>query len=145
MSELTELNQAVASVGGSWVKLQAKGDVIEGEITAFEKRPRTDPQGNVVMKRGTDTPRIEWLFTLKVDADQLEGPDDDGLRKLPANESMQRAIASAIKEAGVQAEVGGRLKVGVKADRPDDFSQAEYQAKYTAPMAKLDVNVDEAF
>lgn len=138
---LDELNNAVASVGGSWVKLQKVGDTIEGEIVAFEKRNRTDPQGNVVMKRGTDTPRIEWLFTLKVD--DLEGPDDDGLRKLPANESMQRAIATAIKEAGVQAEVGGRLKVGVKADPPDTYSQAEYQARYTAPAAKVDINPDD--
>lgn len=141
---LDELNSAVASVGGTWVKLREESDdPIEGVIVAFEKRNRTDLDGNVVYKKGTQTPRIEWLFTLQVDDDRREGPEDDGLRKLPANESMQRAIADAIKKSGEQAREGGRLAVKVKADPRDKFSQADYAAKYTPPAAALDLDEDE--
>src|SRR5690606_10563368 len=62
---LDELAEAAASLGGKWVKLHTKADgAIEGKVVAFEKRNRTDPEGNVVFKRGTQTPRIEWRFTL---------------------------------------------------------------------------------
>src|SRR5690606_33717812 len=106
---LDELAEAAASLGGKWVKLQKKADgAIEGKVVAFEKRNRTDPDGNVVYKRGTQTPRIEWLFTLEVDPELREGPDDDGIRKLAANESMQWAIAAAIKEAGGTPNIGDR-------------------------------------
>jgi hypothetical protein len=141
---LDELNTAVASIGGKWVKLRdTADDPIEGVIVAFETRPRTDLDGNVVFKKGTQTPRTEWLFTLEVDDAQREGPDDDGLRKLPANESMQRAISDAIKKSGEKAAEGGRLAVKVKADPADKFSQADYSAKYTPPVKALDINEDD--
>jgi hypothetical protein len=132
------LNEAVASAGGSWVKLRTTDDTpIEGRIADFVKRDRTDPDGNVVFKKGTQTPRVEWVFTLEVDP---ADPDDDGVRKLPCNESMQRAISDAIKAAGKAAEVGGTLKVGVKEDPEDSFSQATYQAKYTPPAKTVDLD-----
>lgn len=136
------LNEAVASVGGSWVKLRNSDDPpIEGTIVSFEKRNRTDPQGDVVYKRGTQTPRIEWVFTLQTDL--RDGDEDDGIRKLPCNESMQRAISEAIKASGRPAEEGGTLKVGVASDPEDSFSQAEYRAKYTPPAKTIDTDDDE--
>lgn len=141
---LDELAEAAASLGGKWVKLQKKADgAIEGTVLAFEKRNRTDPEGNVVFRRGTQTPRIEWLFTLKVDPELREGPDDDGIRKLAANESMQRAIAQAIKDAGGTPNLGDRLKVGVREDPKDTYSQAEYQARWTKAAPAIELSDEE--
>lgn len=139
------LNEAVASSGGSWVKLRTIEDgAVEGRILDFVKRDRTDPDGNVVYKKGTQTPRTEWVFTLEVDESE-RGDDDDGVRKLPCNESMQRAISEAIKAAGKPAEEGGTLKVGVSEDPEDSYSQATYRARYTPPVKRLDVPADDEF
>ena len=65
--DLNELTRAVATAGGKWVKLRTKEDgSFEGTLVAFETRPRTDMDGNPVMKRGTDIPRTEWLLTHSV-------------------------------------------------------------------------------
>lgn len=142
---LDTLNDAVNSMGGSWYKLFDKDEhqPIEGEILDFTERDRTDPDGNVVFKKGTSNPRKEWVFVLKTDLRDPERDDDDGTRNVSFNESAQRAIAKAIKESGAKATVGGRLKVGVKANAPDKFSQAEYQAKYTPGAKTIDVPVDD--
>ena len=141
---LDELEKAAASLGGKWVKLHTKADgAIEGKVVAFEKRNRTDPEGNVVFKRGTQTPRIEWRFILEVDPELREGPNDDGIRKLAANESMQWAIAAAIKEAGGTPNIGDRLKVGVREDPKDSFSQATYQARWTKAAPAIEISDDE--
>ena len=118
--------------GGRGVKLRATTDApVEGTILSVEKRDRTDPQGNVVYKKGTQTPRVEYVFTLQTG--ESDGAEDDGIRKVSANESMARAIATAERDSGQSIEVGGLLKVGVKADPADSYSQAEYVARYTPP------------
>lgn len=139
---LDDLNHAVASRGGRWIKLRDTDDPkVDGEILDFEQREKTDLDGNVVIGKKSGKPRIEWLFTLKVD--DREDDDDDGIRKLPANESMQTAIAKAIKESGEKAEVGGRLQVAVSGNPADKFSQADYVAKYTPPA--IAVPADDIF
>jgi hypothetical protein len=134
------LNEAVASAGGTWAKLKAEGDVIEGTIVEFEKRERRTPQGEIVLSKKTNKPRIEWVFTLQTD--ERDGDDDDGIRKLSCNESMQRAISEAIRDAGKPAEVSGTLKVGFLG-REDEYSQAEYRAKYTAPVKSVDIDTSD--
>lgn len=120
--------------GGRWVKLKATTDEpVEGTILGVEKRERTDPQGNVVYKRGTQTARVEYVFTLQTG--ESDGGEDDGIRKFSANESMVRAIQDAERDAGAKLDEGGLLKVGVKADPADAFSQATYVARYTPPAA----------
>lgn len=141
---LSDLNDAIATIGGNWVTLYAvEHPPVEGVIVAFEKRDRTDPDGNVVYKKGTTTPRKVWTFTIKVDELDADDANDEGLRKIDLNESAQRAVATAVKASGHHAVVGGRLKIGVKADAPDKFKQAEYQAKYTPPAATLAIDEDE--
>lgn len=131
-----------APSGGRWVKLKATTDApVEGTILAVELRDRTDPQGNVVYKKGTQTPRKEFVFTLQTG--ESDGQDDDGVRKFSANESMAGAIRQAENASGQKLEVGGLLKVGVKADPVDQWSQATYVARYTppapaSPVADLD-------
>lgn len=137
------LNEAVASSGGTWVKLRNTDDpAVEGTIVSFESRDKRNPDGDIVASRKTGKPRTEWVFTLQT-ADR-DGEDDDGIRKLSCNESMQRAIRDAIKASGKQAEEGGTLKIGVKANPEDSYSQADYQARYTPPAAKVDLP-DEDF
>lgn len=131
---IDDLNQAIAASGGKWVKLRTTDDTpIEGDIVDFAKRDRTDPEGSVVYKRGTQTPRVEWLFTLATDLRDPDDTDDDGLRKVPCNESMQSAITQAVRASGQPVAIGGRLKIGVKANPADDYKQADYIARYTPP------------
>lgn len=132
MSGLDSINDAVQRGGGRWVKLRTKADPpIEGVLLDALERDRTDPQGNVVYKRGTQTPRKEWVLTLETSL--REDGEDDGIRKVPCNEGMQIAIKAALRESGQLLKVGGTLKIGVKEDPTDSFAQAKYQARWTAP------------
>jgi hypothetical protein len=143
MNTLDALNDAVAARGGRWIKLRTKDDpAIDGEILAHEVRDKRDPDGNVVTSRKSGAPRTEWLFTLATGLS--DDGDDDGVRKLAANESMQSAIATAIKASGQKAVVGGRIQVAVSADPEDSYSQATYAAKYTPPAAS-GVSADDLF
>lgn len=129
---LDQLNTEAASVGGNFVKLRTKADgIIEGEVLAFEVRDRTY-EGAVVFKKGTTTPRKEWVLTLRV-----AGGDDPV--KLSLNESGQRAVANALREAGVKAKEGDTLKIAVKTDPAKDTDQAEYKASWTPGTAALDI------
>ena len=121
---IDDYNNEAATAGGTWAKLRTTDDPpVEGVLRDAFKRDRTDPDGNVVYKRGTQTPRIEWVFV-------LEQPDGE-LVKLPANEGCQIAVRKALD--GQPLSEGGTLKVGVKENPADSFSQAEYQAKWTPP------------
>jgi hypothetical protein len=138
--DLNELNRAATTSGGKWVKLRTKEDgSFEGTLVAFESRPRTDMEGNVVMKRGTDTPRTEWLLTLSVPLAEREGPEDDGTRKMPCNEAMQSAISQAIKACGEPAKEGDTLKIAVSADPADKMRQATYVARWTPGKPIIDI------
>lgn len=135
------LNEAVASAGGTYVKLVSADDPpVEGTIVEFDKRERRTPKGEIVMSKKTGKPRIEWVFTLQTDLRTTD--DDEGVRKLSCNESMQFAISDAIREAGKPAEIGGTLKVGF-VSRDDEYSQATYRAKYTPPANTIDLPDDE--
>lgn len=136
------LNDDIARGGGSWVKLRTKEDPpVEGVILAAEKRDRTDPEGNVVYKRGTQTPRTEWVFTLQTE--QRDGDEDDGVRKVPCNEGAQIAVREAVKAGGGTLAIGGTLKIGVKEDPEDSYKQATYIARYTPPVATVEAFSDD--
>ena len=125
---IDDYNNEAATIGGEWVKLRNTDDPsVEGKLVDAFKRDRTDPDGNVVYKRGTDRPRVEWVFVLE----QADGE----VLKVPANEGMQIAVRAALD--GQPLTEGGTLKIGVKADPVDQFSQAEYQARWTAPAAVI--------
>lgn len=117
-------------IGGKWVKLKNKGDRVAGKLVSADRRERRDMSGNVVYKRGTQTPRLEIILTLQVTP---ESPDDDGVRKVACNEAMQAALAAAKPAGGFVP--GGELVLGCVEDAPDTMSQARYAAKFTAPAA----------
>ena len=139
--DLNELNRAASTSGGKWVKLRTKEDgSFQGTLVAFESRAKTDMEGNPVLKRGTDVPRTEWLLTLSVPLAEREGPDDDGTRKLPCNESMQAAISQAIKACGEPAKEGDLLKIAVSEDPADKMRQAQYIARWTPGKPVIDIS-----
>jgi hypothetical protein len=131
-----------APTGGRWVKLKFTTDEpVEGTILGVELRDRTDPQGNVVYKKGTQTARKEFVFTLQTG--ESDGAEDDGIRKFSANENMTSAIRAAEAAAGAKLAEGGLLKVGVKADPVDQWSQATYLARYTPPAAAAVADLED--
>lgn len=138
------LDEEIAKGGGRWVALNEVADgPVEGDVLNAEKTERRTPEGDVVTKKGTDSPRYVWRLTLQTD--RREDPEDDGVRKVDLNESGQRALSDAVKDAGAKSiEKGARVKIGVKTDRESKFKQAVYQARYTAPAASLAVDEDFA-
>lgn len=134
---LDQLNTAAASLGGNWRKLRTTEDgAIEGRVLSFEDREKSF-EGAVVLNRKTGQPRREWVFTLEVDG-------EDEPIKIALNESGQRAVAAALREAGVKAKEGDTLKIGVKTDPPSDREQAEYQARWTPAAPALGVPAADA-
>lgn len=129
---LNDIINEAQTTGGKFVKLAQVNDRLVGELVNIDKRPRKDPQGNVVFRRGTTDPRIEWIVTVRVDASLHEGADDDGLRKFNANENGQYAIKEAIKRAGVKnAEqlVGAKFALAMTEEAPSSMEQAKYTAQ----------------
>lgn len=139
---LSELNEAVARSGGTWIGLREKGDRVEGTIIDFEERPKTF-EGEPVLSRKSGQQRMEWVFTLQTG--ESEGAADDGVRKVSLDENGQRAVKKAIKDAGSPAVVGGTLIIAVVADRETPTSQCEKKAKYTPPVKEIAVPVDGDF
>lgn len=133
---LDKLNTEAAAIGGNWTNLRFREQgAIEGKVLSFEVRDRTY-ENAVVYKKGTTTPRKEWVFT-------IDTGDDDPI-KLSLNESGQRAVAAALRDAGVKAKEGDTLKIAVKTDPPSDREQAEYQARWTPTGDTLDVPAEPA-
>ena len=119
---LDELSQAADSIGGSWAKLRTTDDPpLEGRVIAFEQRPKSF-EGQPVLNRKTGAPRYEWVFTLDTGEEEPT--------KVSLNESAQRAVANALREAGAKPDVGDTLKIGVRANPATDREQAEYQARW---------------
>ena len=136
MTTLDDLNQAAASLGGEWAKLRTTDDpTIEGKVVAFEVRDKSF-EGAPVLNRKTGQPRKEWIFTLDTGNGETT--------KISLNESAQRAVSSALKEAGSTAKVGDTLKIGVAEDPPSDREQAIYRARWTPAPASLGVPADDS-
>jgi hypothetical protein len=119
---LDQLNEAAASLSGTWVKLRTTDDPpVEGKVLDFEDRAKTF-EGAPVLSRKSGTQRREWVFT-------IDAGGDDPV-KLSLNEAGQRAVAAALREAGSKA---------VAADPPGDREQATYKARWTPAPAGLGV------
>ena len=128
---LNELNQDLASSGGTWVKLNRKAHgTLKGIVVDVETRDRTY-EGEVVLSRKTGKPRKSRVFTLITELRDADIDDDRGVRKFDANEGAYFAILDALKEAKATAEIGDTLAIKVTEDPPQDNRQAEYKAQWT--------------
>lgn len=129
---ITDFNTMAKQSGGTWVSLRKTGDRIVGELIDTEEREKTF-EGAAVLSRKTGKPRREIVVTIKVD-DRTDD-EDDGVRKVSANESMQRALIAAAKKVPFVA--GGRIAIEVTEDAPGDREQATYEAAFKAPARDL--------
>ena len=135
MSTLDHLQEAAASIGGNWAHLKSTDDPdVEGKVLAFEIREATF-EGALVKSRKTGAQRYEWVFTLDTGNGEVT--------KISLNESGQRAVSVALKEAGSTAKVGDTLKIGVAEDPPSEREQATYRARWTPAPASLGVPADD--
>jgi hypothetical protein len=137
-------------VGGRWIKkdeFTSKGQRIGGTLVSIEVRPRTDPEGNIVVGRKSGQPRKVYRVKFEVPKETRDGSEDDGLRIWDANEAGQNAIRTAYQQAGTKELIGGQFSARVTAEAPDSFSQATYQAKFEpAPKtlpSELDADTDD--
>ena len=122
---LDQLNQDAASLGGSWLKLRNKADgTIEGTVVSYEKRERRTPEGDVVFKKGTTTPRYVWTFTLQLDDGdaRLEGPDDDGLRLFFRDQFGDTAMVFGLRPTTSEHGERRRNRSAAVGDRDTDAS-----------------------
>ena len=129
---INDFNALAANSGGTWVSLRRKGDRIVGELIDTEEREKTY-EGKVVLSSKTGKPRREIVVTIKVD--DRKDDEDDGIRKVSANESMQRALIIAAKKTPFVA--GGRIAIEVTEDPKTSTDQAEYAAAFKAPVRDL--------
>lgn len=128
---IDELNDEAARIGGEWVKLRSTEDPpIEGKVLDFESRPKTY-EGAPVLSRKSGAQRTEWVFTLDVGNEEPV--------KLSLNESGQRAVAAALRDAKAKATRGDVLKLAIAENAPDDRSQHVYRAKWTVSKDTLPV------
>jgi hypothetical protein len=132
---IDELNDAVAMAGSTWINLRnVDDDPLDITVTDFVKRDKMF-EGAPVLSRKTGKPRTEWVFTGTT-------PDGDTVR-CSLNESAQSAVRDALKKADAKAEIGDRLQLKVKANPPDERSQATYAAKWTKGTKPIDIDQDD--
>ncbi len=148
MSFADTINQQAETSGGDWVKLREQGDAIVGDLLDITERPKTWEGQQVLSRKGN--PRNEWIITLRVTPTSDE---DDGIRKVPAPETLQWAIQNHLKDTGVRfpSTWGGRLGIGVKKAPESPTSQVEvedWSINYTPPAtgtaAAINAAVDAA-
>ena len=131
---IDELNDEVRKSGAGWVNLRSTDDpALDITVTDFEKREKQF-EGAPVLSRKTGKPRTEWVFTGTT-------PEGDTVR-CSLNESAQQAVREALRKAQADAEMGDRLQLKVKANPPDERSQAEYVAKWTKGVKPIDIDGD---
>lgn len=129
------------SRGGVWVKVKDTGDKVVGTIVDIDIRDRRDMEGNVVLAKKSGKPRKEYVVTFE--ADERDGADDGGIRKLSLNESGQAAFVSAYKASGGGDIAGARFAFQCTASAPDKFSQATYACSIKKGAKPVTVPVDE--
>lgn len=105
-------------MGGATVKFEDEGDVVDGIVLAEpkEEQSRDYQTGDPAFWDEEKTrPKMQQVWSLQVEADTDEDPDDDGKRRLYVDKKrLKQAIYKALKDAGVKntSEIaGGRLWV----------------------------------
>jgi hypothetical protein len=129
---LNDFNEMAANSGGKWIKLRELDATVAGELIDTEEREKTY-KGKVVLSSKTNKPRREIVVTLKVD-DRTDD-EDDGIRKIAADESMQRALIAAAKKTPFVA--GGRLAIKCVRAPESETDQAGYDAAFAPPKKDL--------
>lgn len=110
-----------------------------GIITKKEIRQQTSYEDDSVLlywDEAKQRPRNQLVLTVQTGRNDPEREEDDGLRRLFIKGQMQKAVAQAVKEAGLKApEVGGRVIIEFTGEeKPEDKKMNPtklYKAYYT--------------
>lgn len=129
------------ATGGTWVDLKEIGDKVKGEFLSESERQKTF-EGQVVTKRGTNTPRIEHVLRLQATP---ANADDDGIRLVTADEAAWNAVLQARDELKGEApgwtpsQAGSVVALQVTAKEPAGAGyQRTYAAKWWKPTGTID-------
>lgn len=140
MSFADSINNQVEHGGGRFIKLSETGDVIVGTLIDIEERDKFF-EGAPVLSKKSGKQRVEWVITLEVD--ERDGADDDGIRKVAANEGLQIELKNYLRDNNVRfpATWGGRLALAVKKGKPSATSPVEeWSVRYTPPSPADAIN-----
>jgi hypothetical protein len=119
------------------------GTTVMGIITDAVKRQKTDPKDGSPKTFPDGNPQMQVVITIKTTLRDPADPDDEGLRRLYASGSMQKAIGQALVKAKAPGlEQGGVIAVkftglGVAsgpAMNPPKLYSATYQPPKNAPL-----------
>lgn len=141
----TDPNAFLLGGGGKSAKFEAVGDTVTGVICAPpELRQQTDIKTGLPKTWDNGDPVMQLV--VKLQTDQREDAEDDGVRNLYVSggfkrASLQKAVADALRTAKVKGlEVGGTLAVRYTGEEPNSvkgFNPAKlYAAQYTPPTQK---------
>lgn len=135
-------NSFLLGGGGKSAKFETPGDTVTGVVCAPpELRQQTDMKTGAPKTWDNGDPVMQLV--VKLQTDEREDTEDDGVRNLYVaggfkRASLQKAVADAIRTAKAKGlEVGGTLAVKFTGEEPPQtkgFSPAKlYAAKYTPP------------
>jgi hypothetical protein len=102
-------------------------------------KERTNFQTGEIERWNDGNPKMQLVVTGKVDESERDGEDDTLERRLYIKGQMQKAVGSAVREAGAKdLLVGGVLWVKYTGDGKAERGKnppKQYEAKYKAPEA----------
>ena len=116
---LDEINEEIEKSGGTWLKLNERGQHVRGAMVSAEVREKTY-EGKTVLSSKTGKPRKEWVLTLEVDGE---------LKNAVANEGGQIAIRKAAQALGRKLQPGDIIDITVSESSVPGKKGAEWDVK----------------
>lgn len=123
--------------GAKSAKFPSIGTVVGGVIT---DEPTVQQQKDITSgaPKFWDDGNPMMQLVVKVQTDEREDADDDGVRAIYIKGQMKAAVAEAVRKAGAKSlEVGGKLRVAYTGDgeaKTKGFTPPkQYQAQYEKP------------
>src|SRR5690606_29795516 len=117
---LDENNEEIEKSGGTWLKLNEKGQNVRGAMVSGEVREKKTPEGQTVLSSRTGKPRKEWVLTLEVDGE---------LKNAVASEGGQIAIRKAVQALGRKLQPGDIIDITVSESSVPGKKGAEWDVK----------------
>lgn len=116
---LDEINEEIEKSGGTWLKLNEKGQSVRGAMVSAEVREKTY-EGKTVLSSKTGKPRKEWVLTLEVDGE---------LKNTVAAEGGQIAIRKAAQALGRKLQPGDIIDITVSESSVPGKKGAEWDVR----------------
>lgn len=125
--------------GAKSAKFPSIGTVVGGVITDEPTLQQQKDINTGALKTWDDGNPMMQLV-VKVQTDEREDGEDDGVRAIYIKGQMKQAVAEAVKKAGAKGlAIGGTLKVAYTGDgepsKKGFTAPKQYQAQYVAPAS----------